>query len=82
MVGNIFLKYKYQDATGNWCHAQDTLTFRNRMRDGVNEWQDENPLHYWLTSTSSSVEPAPLLRGTVYIETRDFNPGKNQLCRI
>ena len=42
----IFLKYKYQDATGNWCHAQDTLTFRNRMRDGVNEWQDENPLHY------------------------------------
>jgi hypothetical protein len=42
----IYLNYKYQDATGNWCHAQDTLTFRNRMRDGVNEWQDENPLHY------------------------------------
>lgn len=42
----IFLKYKYQDAAGNWCHATDTLTFRNRMRDGVNEWQDENPLHY------------------------------------
>lgn len=42
----IFLKYKYQDTAGNWCHAMDTLTFRNRMRDGVNEWQDENPLHY------------------------------------
>jgi len=42
----IFLKYKYQDATGNWCHAQDTLTFRNRIRDGVNEWQDENPSNY------------------------------------
>jgi len=42
----IFLKYKYKDAAGNWCHAQDTLTFRNRMRDGVNEWQDENPTNY------------------------------------
>ncbi len=42
----IYLKYKYKDASGNWCHAQDTLTFRNRMRDGVNEWQDENPSHY------------------------------------
>ena len=42
----IFLKYKYQDAAGNWCHAQDTLTFRNRIRDGVNEWQDEDPTHY------------------------------------
>ena len=42
----IFLKYKYQDAAGYWCHAQDTLTFRNRMRDGVNEWQDENPANY------------------------------------
>ena len=42
----IYLKYKYQDAFGNWCHAQDTLTFRNRIRDGVNEWQDEDPSHY------------------------------------
>ena len=42
----IFLNYKYKDATGNWCHAKDTLTFRNRIRDGVNEWQDEDPLHY------------------------------------
>jgi len=42
----IFLNYKYKDAAGNWCHAQDTLTFRNRIRDGVNEWQDENPANY------------------------------------
>jgi hypothetical protein len=42
----ILLNYKYQDATGNWYHATDTLTFRNRIRDGVNEWQDENPANY------------------------------------
>ena len=42
----IYLKYKYQAADGNWYHAQDTLTFRNRIRDGVNEWQDENPANY------------------------------------
>lgn len=42
----IYLNYKYKDATGNWCHAKDTLTFRNRIRDGVNEWQDENPSNY------------------------------------
>lgn len=42
----IFLSYKYQNTAGNWCYAKDTLTFRNRIRDGVNEWQDENPSHY------------------------------------
>jgi hypothetical protein len=42
----IFLNYKYQDTSGNWYHATDTLTFRNRIRDGVNEWQDENPSNY------------------------------------
>lgn len=42
----IFIKYKYVDAGGNTYHATDTLTFRNRIRDGVNEWQDENPSHY------------------------------------
>ena len=42
----IFLNYKYQNEAGNWCHATDTLTFRNRVRDGVNEWQDENPSNY------------------------------------
>ena len=42
----IFLNYKYQNADGNWCYAKDTLTFRNRIRDGINEWQDENPENY------------------------------------
>ena len=42
----IFLSYKYLNAAGNTCYATDTLTFRNRIRDGVNEWQDENPSHY------------------------------------
>jgi len=42
----IFLSYKYKNAKGNWCYANDTLTFRNRIRDGVIEWQDENPSHY------------------------------------
>ena len=42
----ILLNYKYVNAAGNTCYAQDTLTFRNRIRDGVNEWQDENPASY------------------------------------
>ncbi|MDD4994275.1 MAG: DUF1735 domain-containing protein [Paludibacter sp.] len=41
----IFLSYKYN--VGNiWYYAKDTLTFRNRIRDGFSEWQDENPDHY------------------------------------
>jgi hypothetical protein len=42
----IFLKYKYPNDDGTTSHATDTLTFRNRIRDGVNEWQDENPDNY------------------------------------
>ena len=42
----IYLSYKYVNASGNTCYAKDTLTFRNRIRDGVNEWQDANPSHY------------------------------------
>jgi hypothetical protein len=43
----IFLKYKYTDAVSGFTfHCTDTLTFRNRIRDGVNEWYDENPDHY------------------------------------
>lgn len=41
----IFLKYKYEK-NGLIYHATDTLTFRNRIRDGVNEWQDENQNNY------------------------------------
>lgn len=43
----IFLKYRYLDqVTGYTYHCTDTLTFRNRLHDGVNEWQDSNPSHY------------------------------------
>ncbi len=43
----IFLKYKYTDPVYNFTyHCTDTLTFRNRIRDGINEWQDENPANY------------------------------------
>ena len=41
----IYLKYKYEK-DGLTYHATDTLTFRNRVRDGVNEWQDENSGNY------------------------------------
>lgn len=42
----IILSYKYDNGDGTTSYAQDTLTFRNRIRDGVNEWQDENPSLY------------------------------------
>lgn len=42
----LFLNYKYSNGDGTTTYVQDTLTFRNRIRDGVNEWQDENPEHY------------------------------------
>lgn len=41
----LFLNYKYQNGELIY-HCQDTLTFRNRIRDGINEWQDENPDNY------------------------------------
>ena len=34
------------DGDGTFTVVRDTLTFRNRIRDGVNEWQDENPKNY------------------------------------
>ena len=42
----LFLNYKYDNGDGTSTFVQDTLTFRNRIRDGVNEWQDENPENY------------------------------------
>lgn len=41
----VFLNYKFTKNGATW-HCKDTLTFRNRIRDGVNEWQDENPDNY------------------------------------
>jgi hypothetical protein len=43
----IFLKYTYLNTVNGYTyHCTDTLTFRNRIRDGISEWQDENPAHY------------------------------------
>lgn len=42
----IHLSYKFTDENGDTWHCKDVLQFRNRVRDGVNEWQDENPEHY------------------------------------
>jgi hypothetical protein len=43
----IFLKYKFVNTDNGFTYyCTDTLTFRNRLRDGINEWQDENPSHY------------------------------------
>lgn len=42
----LFLNYKYLNSDGNTCFVTDTLTFRNRIRDGVNEWRSENPGSY------------------------------------
>jgi hypothetical protein len=41
----IFLNYSFV-AKNKTYYCTDTLYFRNRLRDGVNEWQDENPAHY------------------------------------
>ena len=42
----LFLAYSVAEADGSRKEVTDTLYFRNRMRDGVNEWQDENPENY------------------------------------
>lgn len=42
----LYLLYRYPNGDGTFTMVRDTLTFRNRIRDGVNEWQDENPENY------------------------------------
>lgn len=43
----IFLNYQFTDAVSGFIYqCTDTLTYRNRIRDGINEWFDENPSHY------------------------------------
>ena len=42
----LYLHYRYPNGDGTFTEVRDTLTFRNRIRDGVNEWQDENPKNY------------------------------------
>lgn len=42
----IYLNYKYSNGDGTTTYVTDTLGFRNRIRDGINEWQDENTENY------------------------------------
>jgi hypothetical protein len=44
----IILKYKFTETVSPFYtyHCTDTLYFQNRIRDGINEWQDEDPSHY------------------------------------
>jgi len=44
----VILKYKVTQTASPFFvyHCTDTITFRNRIRDGINEWQDENPENY------------------------------------
>lgn len=42
----LYLNYRYDNPDGTTSIVKDTLTFRNRIRDGVNEWQDTNINHY------------------------------------
>jgi hypothetical protein len=41
----LFLQYSFVNGVNTY-KCIDTLIFRNRIRDGINEWQDENPSHY------------------------------------
>ena len=42
----LYLEYSFTNEAGNTVSVKDTLSFRNRFRDGVNEWQDENQENY------------------------------------
>ena len=42
----IYLNYMFSNGNGTTTVVTDTLKFRNRMRDGINEWQDENTQNY------------------------------------
>lgn len=42
----LFLNYKVHKNDGGYVYVTDTLAFRDRVRDCVNEWRDENPENY------------------------------------
>lgn len=42
----IYLNYMFSNGNGTTTVVTDTLKFRNRIRDGINEWQDENTQNY------------------------------------
>ena len=42
----LSLNYCYSNGDGTTTYVYDRLKFRNRIRDGINEWQDENTENY------------------------------------
>jgi len=36
----LYLEYEFENTDGHQCHALDTLIFRNRLLDGVNQWRN------------------------------------------
>ena len=42
----IYLSYAWSNGDGTTTYVTDTIAFRNRIRDGINEWQDENTQNY------------------------------------
>ena len=42
----LTLNYCFSNGDGTTTYITDYLQFRNRIRDGVNEWQDENEKNY------------------------------------
>lgn len=42
----LYLNYCYSNGDGSTTYVTDCLEFRNRIRDGINEWQDENSNNY------------------------------------
>ena len=42
----LYLNYTVANYDGSVTYVRDELWFRNRIRDGVNEWQDEKPENY------------------------------------
>lgn len=42
----IYLNYSYSNGNGTTTYVTDTLKFRNRMRDGFNEWRSEKEEDY------------------------------------
>lgn len=43
---SLDLRYTVSQSDGSRTEVTETLHFRNRIRDGINEWQDEHPEHY------------------------------------
>ena len=42
----LSINYSFSNGDGTTTYVYDNLLFRNRIRDGINEWQDENTENY------------------------------------